>query len=89
MYHIFKDTKALANVQITFAQWGEICRKIREDEYDYIVPLSYQKFMNDDDMVFINIRLSHLHTIIARTRIIPCSKSIEWVIKHINFDIEF
>jgi hypothetical protein len=55
MYHIFKDTKVLVNVQITFTQWGEIYRKIREDEYHYIFHLSYPKIMNYDDMVFINI----------------------------------
>jgi hypothetical protein len=41
---------------------------------------------NVDDIVFSNIRRSHLHTIVARTPVMPCSKDIEWIIKHTNTD---
>jgi hypothetical protein len=63
---IFKDIKAPVSLQVTFQGWGDIDISMR----------------NVDDMVFYNIGRSHLHTIVFRTPIMPCSKEIEWIIKH-------
>jgi hypothetical protein len=73
MCPMFKNTKALINAQIPFPGWGEVYKIFREEDYLDIVPPSDLSMRNIDDLVFINIRRSHLHTIATRTLVMPCS----------------
>jgi hypothetical protein len=73
---IFKDTKSQINPQISFPVWGEIYRRIREEDYPNLVPPSDPNRRNVDDIVFINIRRFFLHIVVARTPIITCSKTV-------------
>jgi hypothetical protein len=39
-----------------------------------------------DDMVFVNIRKSCMHSVVARLPIMPCLETFDWIISHANIE---
>lgn len=54
--------------------------------YPDVVPPSDPKMRGADYLVFINIRKSCLYSVAARTRIIPCSEALGWIISHADVE---
>jgi hypothetical protein len=77
--HIYICTYGL---QIPFSRWGELYRRLYEEDYANVIPPSDPQMRNVDELVFINIRKSHLHYVATRTLIMPCSKDLDWIIYH-------
>jgi len=51
-----------------------------------VTPPANPRDRNIDNLIFSNIQMSHLCSVVARIAVLPCSKVIGWIID--NIDVE-
>jgi hypothetical protein len=85
MRPVFRDTATNSGLE-SFPGWGEIYRRLKDEDYPQVVPPADPDDRDIDDHVFPNIRAAHLHIVGARTAVLPCSEIIEWILNHADTD---
>jgi hypothetical protein len=78
----FGDTEAGTGSKVMLPHWGDLYNKISQEYYPEFTPHNNLDVRVLDDQVFLNIRRSSLHRVACRTPIIPCIKTIGWIIDH-------
>jgi hypothetical protein len=67
----FGDTEASTGSKATLPHWGELFKKISQEEYPEYIPHNDPDVRALDDEVFLNIRRSYLHMVARRTPSFP------------------
>jgi hypothetical protein len=78
----FGDTEASTGTKVVLPHWGELFKKISQEEFLEYVPHSDPDVRVLDDEVFLNIRRSYLHMVASRTPVFPCIELLKWLIDH-------
>jgi hypothetical protein len=78
----FGDTKATTWSNMMLSQWGDLLKRINQEDYLEFIPHNDPDVRALDDQVFPNIRRSCLHMIAFRTPIFPCIETLVWIIDH-------
>jgi hypothetical protein len=86
MRPIYKDTEVHIGPKLPFSGWGEVYKRFHDEEYLDVIRPSDSKMRGGNDLVFINIGKSHLHSVATRTTIVPCSYALDWTISHANME---
>lgn len=78
----FTNTTLIINKHKSLQGWEEIYRNFKANNFPDIIPLSQPEKRNYNDKVYINIKISQLPLIVARSTIFYCSGVIEWITNH-------
>jgi hypothetical protein len=79
---LFKDTDNSITSKVTLPSWFDLYKKIHYEYFPKFMPHSDPKVREMDDQMFQNIRRSSLYMVVARTPILPCVETLEWIIHH-------
>jgi hypothetical protein len=78
----FGDTEESTGTKTTLPHWGELFKKISQEEFPEYIPHSDPDVRALDDQVFLNIRRSYLHMVARRTLMFPYIELLQWLIDH-------
>jgi hypothetical protein len=78
----FDNTKASTGSKVVIPHWGDLYRKINQEDYPGFTPHSNPDIRILDDQVFPNINRSYLNRMDFRTPVLPCIKILGWIIHH-------
>jgi hypothetical protein len=78
----FGDTEASTGSKVVLPHWGDLYRKISQEDYLEFTPHNNLDVRILDDQVFPNIRRSYLHRVACRTPVLPCIEILGWIIDH-------
>jgi hypothetical protein len=79
---MFNDTETSTRSKMVVPHWGDLYRKMIQEDYQEFTPQNNSKIIILDDQVFPNIRRSYLHRVSFRTPVLPCIENLAWIIDH-------
>jgi hypothetical protein len=80
----FCDTEISTRSKMVLPHWGDLYRKISQEDYPDFTPQRNPDVIMLDDQVFSNITRSYLHRVACRTLVFPCIKTLGWKIDHVD-----
>jgi hypothetical protein len=78
----FDYTKERIGSKVVLPHWGDLYRKISQEDYLEFTPHNNPNVRILDDQVLLNIKRSYLHKVAFWTLVLPCIKILGWIIDH-------